>query len=83
MAELAAKWREVDLLRGFVAAVRMRFGLSRDSPAGTQLVRWLRWTDRHADRLDPLIEGDRLPPPYLRRTLWDTQAPVEWPPSAE
>jgi hypothetical protein len=82
LAKLAARWREAELLREFVAAVRQRVESTLDIVPDGQLDRWLRWAAHYADHQDPLTETTRLPPSYLRRTPWDTETPVEWPSSS-
>jgi hypothetical protein len=81
LAKLAGRWRDVEFLRQFIAAVRERAAGSPGIAPDSQLDRWLQWATNHASRLDPLTGVDQLPPPYSRRVPWDTgQTPVEWPP---
>ena len=44
--EQANRWQQVELLRGYVAAMRDRAGNSADDE-------WLTWIEHHADTLDP------------------------------
>ncbi len=79
LAQLSGWWREAESLRAFVAAVRTRLDSSGVITPDSQLDRWLRWADGHADRLDPLTAGGQLPPSYLYRSPWDPSPIAEWP----
>jgi hypothetical protein len=80
LVQLANRWREAELLRTFIATARAKPGSDPEtSPSDSQFHRWLRWAESYADQLDPFSAPGCLPPPYLRRTPWDTQGPGEWP----
>lgn len=49
----AASWREVSILRGYIAAVRARAGEDVEE----DVVRWLEWASEIADLGDPLSQG--------------------------
>jgi hypothetical protein len=77
LSQLAERLRDAEALRAFIAAVRVR--LAGDASHDTQIVRWLRWADGYADLLDPLNGSEQLPPPYIRKALWNPGPAVEWP----
>lgn len=57
MLELAAAWREAELARAFLAALRER--LPEDSPpaGGIEAADWLAWAQRKIEEYDRLGSG--------------------------
>lgn len=78
LVQLASRWREAESLKAFVAAARSGIDLSSED-SDDQMERWLRWAGGYAERLDPLNDLNRLPPPFLQRPPWDDRPKTEWP----
>ena len=63
LASQVAKWREVASIRDYAGELEQRALAEVDDDKRTAMLGWVQWVHEYADRINPLRQPVRLPPP--------------------